>query len=148
MRFFPNNNIADSLFFSSHKRKKRKSPATVTPIQANNWKRIYFEISSDLRGILDTENKSFLKMFSSLVIKEKTVYIIRTTRPHHSFRNTNHEQDITGRSTGHCRNIPFRRGCASFPRRKLSGNVHRGEGTHEVLASGRTDPEMDLHRTR
>ena len=44
MRFFQNNNIADSLFFSSHRRKKRQSPANVTPIQANNWKRIYFEI--------------------------------------------------------------------------------------------------------
>ena len=121
MRFFPNNNIADSMFFSSHKRKKRKSPANITPIQANNWKRIYFEISSDLRGILDTENKSFLKMVSPLVINENTVYIIQTTRPHHSLRNTNHEQNITASSIGHCRSIPFRWGCASFPRRKLSG---------------------------
>ena len=57
MRFFPNNNIADSLFFSSHRRKKRKSPANVTPIQANNWKRIYFEISSDLRGFSPRDPK-------------------------------------------------------------------------------------------
>ena len=147
MRFFQNNNIADSLFFSSHRRKKRKSPANVTPIQANNWKRIYFEISSDLRGILDTENKSFLKMFSSLVIKEKTVYIIQTTRPHHSLRNTNHEQNITDSSIGEeaCGGMltlhPLRR---SGGRGRLRRHAHRHRLLQRLLHGERRDGEVGV----